>query len=325
MTRSGVDASSAAPNSFRVFPSDHAARRGALVVPRPDLGTLTVTGSERLSWLQGLVTCDVADLPDGSGCWGLLLTKPGKILADVTVVAAKGAVHLGILENVLPRAEEHLGRFLIMEDAEVAETSPKWSWLMLHGPLASDLAGRWSAEHGGAAATIDWTGLGGAALVVPRVALDDVRRALTAEKDVVWATAGDWERLRVERLVPLYGTDMTDQQNPHEASLDRRAVSWTKGCYLGQEAVCMQDMRGKVKRRLAIVALEAGQGGEHGLPAPGTAVRDVAGSVVGETKSAAASALFGGAVAMALLSADAASPGHALSVGDVPAQVVEPR
>ncbi|HEX4474538.1 MAG TPA: folate-binding protein YgfZ [Polyangiaceae bacterium] len=325
MTRSGVDASSAAPNSSGVFPSDHAARRGALVVPRPDLGTLTVTGSERLSWLQGLVTCDVADLPDGAGRWGLLLTKPGKILADVTVVAAEGAVQLGILESVVPRAEEHLGRFLIMEDAEVAETSPKWSWLMLHGPLSADLAGRLSTEHGGAAATIDWTGLGGAALVVPRAAVDGVRHALTSMKDVVWATAGDWERLRVERLVPLYGVDMTEQQNPHEASLDRRAVSWTKGCYLGQEAVCMQDMRGKVKRRLAIVALDAGQAGGQGPPTPGTAVRDVAGSVVGETKSAAESALFGGAVAMALLSADAASPGHALSVGDAPAHVVEPR
>jgi folate-binding protein YgfZ len=95
---------------------------------------------------------------------------------------------------------------------------------------------------------------------------------------------------------------MDDQRNPHEASLDRRSVSWDKGCYLGQEAVCMLEMRGKVKRRLVLVALEGGA-----LPEPGTPVTDMAGRAIGETRSATRSALFGGGIALALL-ADSATP-----------------
>ena len=80
----------------------------------------------------------------------------------------------------------------------------------------------------------------------------------------------DWQRLRIERAVPAYGTDYDDRDNPHDASLERRAVSWTKGCYLGQEVVCMQDMRGKLKRRIVTLAFDS-----RDPPAPGAIPRRV--------------------------------------------------
>jgi len=167
-------------------------------------------------------------------------------------------------------------------------------------------------------AEVDATGLGGGLVVVPQErarALRDVVEAAGATA----ATEEAWLRLRVERLVPQFGADMDEHSNPHEASLDRRCVSWTKGCYLGQEAVCMQDMRGKVKRRLALLRLQAGS-----LPPPGTAVLSAEGIKVGETRSAASSATWDGALVLGLIAAGASVPGTRLSLDGKPAEVVTP-
>lgn len=298
--------------------ADDAARSQALVVPRQDLGTLSVTGPDRLEWLQAVLSCDVADLAAGSGRWGLVLSKQGKIFADVLVVAAPDVVYLGVVADALPHVQGWLAGFLIMEDAELADASAGTSWVTLHGPRAAEVAAQLVERLAGVAASIDVTGLGGAAVVLPKGADADVRSIAEAAGARV-ADPEEWHRLRVERLVPVYGVDVSDALNPHEAALDRRAVSWSKGCYLGQEAVCMQDMRGKVKKRLALLEL-----GGNAPPPSGTTVKDPAGAVVGETRSAAESERWGGSVALALLAAGAAVPGTALTVGDVPALVVEP-
>jgi folate-binding protein YgfZ len=298
---------------------DEAARAGALLVSRPDIGTLTVTGSERLSWLQGVLTCDVAELRPGEGAWGLLLTRQGKILADVLVVVGEASVHLGIVRDALGRARDYLGSFLIMEDADLSDQSDQLAWITLHGPQAAHMASRIASQFGGSSAGIDVTGLGGAALVAPTT-VEAASRDAAFAAGAVKATAADFLRLRVERLVPLYGVDMDEQRSPHEVSLERRTVSWSKGCYLGQEAVCMQDMRGKVKRRLALVRVEA-----VAPPAAGTKVLDMSGAVVGETRSAADSALIGGPAALAFLAAAVAVPGAHLTVGGASAEVIEPR
>lgn len=302
--------------------SDAAARSGCLWVARPDLGTLVVTGSERLSWLQGIVTSDVERLSNGEGSWGLVLTKQGKILADVAIVAAAEAAYLGIVRSAIERVAEWLSQFLVMEDAEIAERSDDFGWAVLHGPRAFGVAEELARSAGspGGAAAIDFTGLGGAALVVPRDAFAKVEAEAMGRSGVHAASEAEWQRLRVERLLPLYGIDIDDKRSPHEASLDRRAVSWSKGCYLGQEAVCMQDMRGKVKRRLATVRLAPGD-----PPASGTPVTLPDGSLVGETRSAAESEVWGAPVAIALLSAAAAVPGTHIVVRGAPATVVEPR
>jgi folate-binding protein YgfZ len=300
--------------------SDVAARSGCLWVPRPDLATLLVTGSDRLSWLQGIVSSDVEGLSRGQGGWGLVLTKQGKILADVTVVAGESEVYVGLVNGAAQRVVEWLEQFLVMEDASVADASADFGWGMLHGPTALEIARdvlRVTAGDGESAA-VDFTGFGGAMLVARRATIAKLGPVLAKHTGVRIGTPDDWLRLRVERLVPITGIDIDDHTSAHEASLERRAVSWTKGCYLGQEAVCMQDMRGKVKRRLATVLLSAGS-----TPAAGTSVTLPGGAKVGETRSAADSEVLGGPVAIALLAADASLPGTNVVVGDVPASVVE--
>jgi hypothetical protein len=298
--------------------SDEAARSGALFVPRADLGTLSVRGPDRLGWLQGVLTCDVADLPVSAARWGLILSRQGKVFADALVVASVDVVHLGIVRAVLSRAMEWLGGFLIMEDAELIDDSADVAWATLHGPQAMAVAGRMAARLSGQAAALDVTGLGGAVIVTPAGRQSSWAEEALAAGAVV-ASSDDWQRLRVERLVPLYGVDMDEQRNPHEASLDRRCVSWSKGCYLGQEAVCMQDMRGKVKRRLVLLRLDA-----EILPAAGAPVANLDGTAVGETRSAAYSRVLGGNAALALVAAGAAEIGTKLMVSDRSAVVVEP-
>ena len=300
---------------------DVAARTGCLWVARPDMGTLAVSGSERLSWLQGVLSSDIEHLSTGEGSWGLVLTKQGKILADVAVVAAADVTYLGLVTAALPRVERWLTQFLVMEDAEVADVTDGSAWAMLHGPKAATVAHELARGlDGGAAAPIDFTGLGGAALVVPRTHFETVEKRAAARAEVRVGSAADWERLRVERLVPAYGVDMDDHRSPHEASLDRRAVSWTKGCYLGQEAVCMQDMRGKVKRRLVILLMSSGA-----PPEPGSEVALPDGTPVGETRTSVTSDVWGAPVAIALVTADSAGTGTRLLVKGVEASVVDPR
>ena len=109
-------------------------------------------------------------------------------------------------------------------------------------------------------------------LVVPRRALDDVVGASRRGGGGALAD-DDWPRVRVTHGVGLFGTDYGPSDNPHEAALERRAIAWNKGCYLGQEAVFMQDARGKVKRRLVVlrVMARAGRLRRNALPSSGRA------------------------------------------------------
>jgi folate-binding protein YgfZ len=93
-----------------------------------------------------------------------------------------------------------------------------------------------------------------------------------------------WTTLRLERGLPEFGTDFGPKDRPHEAALERRAVNWSKGCYLGQEVVCMQDMRGKVKRSVRVLRVAAPR--EAALAAGGRVV-DASGQPLGNITSCA--------------------------------------
>lgn len=232
-------------------------------MPHDGWGTLTVTGPERKSWLQGLVTCELESLVPGQGTWGLALNRLGKIQSVIWVVATDEALWLALAPGTVDAMQTELGRMLIMEDAELEPPAQPRSWFALHGPEAAERARALATAHGGVAAPIDWTGLGGAALAAPAeraaaVLLDCAGHVLTPE---------DWTRLRLERGLPEFGVDFDARDRPHEAALDRRAVSWSKGCYLGQEVVCMQDMRGKVKHSLTVLRVAAPRDAQLAAPA----------------------------------------------------------
>lgn len=297
------------------------ARAGALAVNLEDRSTLEVTGPDGRTWLNAVLSCDLTRVTPELGAWGLSLTKQGKVLSDVFVVQADPSRWL--VSVVAPAAETiraHLERLLVMEDAELS-LAPDWAWIAFHGAQAKDEAKLLAERFGGSWGAVDVTGLGGA---VVAVALADRVRA--------WEALGErgahlcldpsaWTALRLSRGVPEYGKDYNSNHTPHEASLDHRAVTWSKGCYLGQEVVCMQDMRGKVRRRLAPLNL----GDAAILPEPGAPVLATSEGtneeVVGEITSVS-SASHLPLVAMARLKTAYSVPGSVVRVGAIPASVV---
>ena len=257
---------------------------------------LVVRGPDRKTWLDGLLTCAVTAVAPGTAGYGLLLTKQGKIVSDVFLVDSGSELFVGVAPGKGSEVRELLDRYLVMEDAEL--DAPK-------SPLAFYVA---TAEHSlpGALATGE--------LVVSSleaslgVAAPGLGGADAAGFAVLWAAHG----------LGMFGVDFGERDNPHEASLDRVAVNWSKGCYLGQEVVCMQDMRGKVKRRL--MALE----GEAELLASVDGPSEVVsadGSVAGQVTSV--HPLGGRARLLASLSTSALESHGGLRVRGAPVRVVE--
>lgn len=299
--------------------AEEAARSSVLVVDAPERGTLRVNGPDRLGWLNGIVTGDVSKVAPGQGVHSLILSKTGKVMSDLFVVAAPEVVFVSVAPGKAAELHGYLDKMLVMEDAEVSEETADHVWIMLHGPEAVGVGGAVAEQLGGASGALDWTGLGGAALVVRRDALAAAHAAITVQEPrAVHATAADWELLRLERGVATYDVDFGLTDNPHEAGLDQRAVSWSKGCYLGQEVVCMQGMRGKLKRRLVSLTLAGSD-----VPARGAPVELAGGTErVGEITSAAASVRVGAVVALARVDGAALDAAAPLVVGGVPATLV---
>lgn len=276
--------------------------------------TLVVKGPDRASWLNGVVTCDVTKVQPGEGAFGLLLSKLGKLQTDFYALASEKELTLACAPGTAEIAVAELERMLVMEDAEFGRPPHELTCVSLHGPRAVELARSVSSNPGIVFGAVDRTGLGGAVLLAPAPELDALVGALT-QGGAVLASDEDWLRLRIERQVGLFGTDYGPHDNPHEAAIERRAIAWNKGCYLGQEVVFMQDARGKVKRRLALVVVEGP------VPAAGTPVVAAGGDPVGEVTSAALSALLGRAVALARLKAPHFEAGAEVRVGGVAAVV----
>jgi tRNA-modifying protein YgfZ len=294
-----------------------AAKERALAVRDDDLAVLVVTGKDRVSWLNGLLTCDLAKRTPGAAVYGLAVQRNGRVLADVTVVFDDAGERLlvAVPDAVVAGLRAHMEHYLVMEDAEIDPNLDAFEVWALHGPRSDEAlqAARRAGAFGGG---IDRTGLGGAVVFAPE---EDTRQVAAAIAGV--ATVGDaagWEVLRLEHAVPRFGVDFDDKTYPQEAALEKTAVSFDKGCYLGQEVVCMLQMRGHVKRKLVSVVLEA-----TGAPAARAPVTDAAGTAVGEVTSAASSPTLGKAVALAMLKRAQAEPGTEVVVDGVSGEVVD--
>jgi hypothetical protein len=256
-----------------------------------------VTGPDRATWLNGLLTCDVAQATQERSVWGLLLSKQGKIQADLILAEAGDELIVGVRGGDAEQVLSTLDRYLVMEDAEISAVTEPTRWVALladEGPvekLARGVIsmsrflgqGFWSASFSG----------GGSE---PRASLDSALGWVDSSDPAALEEAlgnwgrelseTEWETQRLAWGLPVFGVDFSTADNPHEASLERRTVDWQKGCYLGQEVVCMQDMRGKVKRRLMCLHFD---GEAPAIPAAeeSLAVLDAAGLEVGRLTSSA--------------------------------------
>ncbi len=285
-----------------------AARASVLVVHDPDSAVLVAAGSDRETWLNGLLTCDVTKARIGEASYGLAVSQKGRVVADVFVIKEAERILLLVPRAVRDELAIVLERYLIMEDAELAKDESPVAFA--HGPRAKDLGG----------ASCDRTGLGGA-VFVGDAALDE--RAIAAGGIV--GDASGWEALRLERGVARFGVDFDDKTYPQEASLEKRAVSFDKGCYLGQEVVCMLELRGHVKRKLVGFVSDGAKAARAAgaTITAGSSVTTDDGVEVGKVSSAIDSPTLGHPVGLAMVKLAVAAPGTSLRIGNAVVRVVD--
>jgi tRNA-modifying protein YgfZ len=316
------------------------------LLDRSERGKLALTGAGAVEFLNGQVTNELADLAPGEGRYAAFLTHKGKMLGDLRILAAGAAsgersddsgeasapaeLLLDTERVALQELFDMIRRFKVGYDVELHKRTLERGLLSLIGPESDRVAGTdgagnasaalASAEHANAPLEID----GIAALAIRTdVGIDllsdsadteRLREALLAHgAQVVSEQAG--ECMRIERGRPRYGVDIDESTIPQEAGLNERAVSFTKGCYVGQETVARLYYKGKPNRHLRGLRLSA--------PVAGGEELRLGERAVGHVGSVAVSPVLG-PIALALVRRDAA-PGETVQVGDagVSAQVAE--
>jgi folate-binding protein YgfZ len=223
------------------------------LVDRSDRGCVVVTGAEARSFLQALVSADLDPLANGEGVRSLLLSPQGKLDVAFRALLVDDEVWLDTDPGFGAQLAESLNRFRIRVAADVHDRSDDFGVLSVIGPAlpASLTAGLPDALHAHVAYDgvrlvrtghgVDLLGTNDAlARVRTRAPLDAVARV----------TADAYDAWRIEHGIPVQPNDIDEKTIPQEAELERDAVSFTKGCFLGQELVCRIDSRGHVNRFL---------------------------------------------------------------------------
>jgi tRNA-modifying protein YgfZ len=242
---------------------DYAAiNEGAGLLDRSARGKLEVTGPDAAEFLQGQVTNDVAALGPGQGCYAALLDPKAHITADMRILAVgAGELWLDTEPQPLDAVLRHLRMYKIGRQVQVADRTAERAILSLLGPASGDVAARATGiaipggEHDSAEGHVEdvtvrvAVTIAGVDLFAPTEATDRLSAALLeAGAQEIGEDAA--EVLRVERGVPRHGLDMGPDNLPGEAGIVERAVSFTKGCYVGQEPVARMYHRGRPNRRL---------------------------------------------------------------------------
>jgi len=287
---------------------------GCGLFDRSERGKLALSGGEAASFLQGQVSNDIEGLTPGTGCYAAFLTPKGKMLGDVRILNAGEELLLDTERVALQPLFNMIRRFSIGYQVELHKRTLECGLLSLIGPHATTLAGAETlpAEEN---AHIPLT-VGGLEVRAIRtdVGVDllcdagdiDALRAGLEEAGAVGVGEAAAECLRIERGRPRYGVDLDDSVIPQEAGLNERAVSFTKGCYVGQETVARLFYRGKPNRQLRGLRLSA--------PAETGEELTFEGRAVGRMTSFASSPRFG-PIGLALVRREA-PPGTTVSLGD---------
>jgi folate-binding protein YgfZ len=312
-----------------------ALRTGAGIIDRSDLGRILLTGADRRSYLQGLLTNDIDALTAGTGCYAALLTAQGRMIADMRVLELGDAVLLDVAPHVTETVRAHLERFVFSEDVQVRDVTRDRAEVGVYGPGASSLVSRVTnagLDHlpsfGSTQATFDGSplvvvhsdeaGVDGYDVILDRAAADALTTALIAGGAVL-VNRQEAEAVRIEAGRPRFGQDMNEDTIPLEAGIEERAISRTKGCYVGQEVIIrvLDRGHGRVARRLVGLSLSP----EAAVPAPGTVIGSGE-REIGRVTSAVRSPALGRPIALGYVHRDFVFPGTRVAVGSTPAVVV---
>ncbi len=258
------------PAQFSNSAAEYAAvRSGVGFIDLSHRGLLQLTGADRVSFLQGMVSNDVKALKPGEGQYATILNQQGKVLGDTRVLCSENSLYLDLWEIIKDKIAGHLNRYLVADEVEIADRTDEYGIISLQGPQAeaclqrlvgqNELPGR-LAEHrmvniDGAQVCVvraSYTGETGFDLIIPAPHFKNIAEQLTETGNQLsgaWVGEEAHNILRVEAGLPLYGIDFTEDNLLLEVGLDH-AVSFSKGCYLGQEVVERIRSRGHVNKKL---------------------------------------------------------------------------
>ena len=273
---------------------------------RSDRGKLLLSGSEAVDFLQGQITNDVESLLPGEGCYAVLLTHKGKLRTDMRVLRGPDWVWIDTEAIGGPPLLHTIKTYSLGRDVRWEDVGGSRAILSLIGPAARERldADPGPAEHAsveGEHGLYVTTHLGADVICAAEDA-EGVREALSVEAVSEEAA----ECVRIESGRPRLGYDMDAQTIPQEAGINERAVSFTKGCYVGQETVARLHYRGKPNRHLRGLRLSE--------PAERGSELRLGERVVGRAGSTCVSPTLG-PIALALVRREA-SPGDTLALGE---------
>lgn len=305
-----------------------------LLYALPERSVLTCSGEDRVQWLDGMISNDVATPGAGAVLPALVLTREGRIVSDPWVLVHEGALWLELEAAALEKTRAHLEKFIIADDVKLEDAGARFARFSLDGPGAEQAlraAGAEALPGAGAhlsvviagqtltLAAYGFTGEPAFQLFAAAGAREALQGALCKLPGVAPGDAGRFECRRIEAGVPRFGFELDESVLPAEARLEA-AVSESKGCYTGQEVVARMRSRGRVGHLLVGLRFLG-----EGLPAAGapltlTGEDTATGQVVGEVTSAVLSPECG-AIGLGFVRASHAEADVLLSAAGVGAQV----
>jgi folate-binding protein YgfZ len=294
-------------------------RPNAGVLPLDGRILVRVTGDDRASFFHGMCTADVKGARPGAILPTLFLTEHAHVIADAFIWVTPDALILDIDAEAWERTRAHLEKLLVADDVEF-ENAADLAVIDVEGPAALDTLGvsslaAWHFDEDGKLLIGNLPRFGGPALsvITPRDSIESTILTVTLG-GARRIDSSILETIRIENGVAQVGVDTTDKTIALEARLNR-AISFNKGCYLGQETIERATARGGLKKRMFGLKFH-----NEGLPAA-DAVLTLAGKEVGRVTSAVRSPRFG-AIGLAILHHSAWTPGTELKVGEGGAAIV---
>src|ERR1700722_3837025 len=319
------------PETFSTFEDEYRAARESLAIFDTNWhAIINLAGPDRLRYLNAIVSNDIKNLKEGSGSLALLLNPQGRILAELEIYAMKDRLLTLSHASLRQRPVETLDKYIIMDDVTLDDATDKLGSLAVEGPHAArvlektygfdldampDLAIRSVHIDSRPCEIIRRSHFGyvGVEVVAPQKTLKQIWENLL---ELVKLRGGQpigtktLESLRLEAGIPFYPADFNDTVIPHEAAVETTHISFTKGCYTGQEIVERVRSRGQVNRRRVRLKFSTPE-----PPPPGTRL-SVDGKELGLVTSSAFSPQENAAIGMGYSRREHNAPGSTLDVDD---------
>lgn len=303
-------------------------------------GRICLLGADRTKFLHGQVTNDVQGLTADGGCYAALVNAKAKLESDLYIYRLADELLLDFEPGLTEKVTARLDKYIIADDVQLVDVAPHYGLVSVQGPQATAAVTALGLLPALPTAPLHWVkdnipdvgdiyvmnqprlGTTGFDLFIPSAGLGMIADKLLAAVKAQGGRACGWEAFeaaRIEAGLPRYGADMDETNLAPEAGLEKRAISYTKGCYIGQEVNARIRTYGEVAKSLRRLELT----GIHELPAKGTRLQH-AGKDIGYLTSAARTPASTTIFALGYVRKEIKAPGTILDLPTGQAKILAP-